>query len=126
MAAPAHHRANCEDQGGESGTQRQPCAGRLQTPTITRIPPYAQGGQATPQPGVFVVADGIKKNDWTDTPGISAHFGGKLSPTFFEHDRVSRRLGIPFLKAGRRVLYHIPTVDAFFSALTVLPGGDKA
>lgn len=60
------------------------------------------------------------KNDepqtWTNVRGIAAHTG--LSVDFFNKDRCTQLIGIPFTRVGKRILYHIPTVDAFLKGLT--------
>jgi hypothetical protein len=48
--------------------------------------------------------------DWTDVKGIAAHTG--LSVDFFNRDRCTRLIGIPYVKIGKRVLYSKKAVDA--------------
>lgn len=43
----------------------------------------------------------------------------RLAPVTLECDRSTRRLGIPFRKLGRRVLYHRADLDAWLQKRTV-------
>lgn len=62
--------------------------------------------------------------DWTNTTGIAKHTG--LSVAFFNKDRHTRLLGVPFVKLGKMVLYNIPIVDAFLKTHLVYDSGNPA
>ena len=59
---------------------------------------------------------------WTNTRGISQHTG--LSPDWYNKDRLTRLVGVPFVKIGKRVLYNIEEVDAFLNARMVRPDSE--
>ena len=59
------------------------------------------------------------KRKWVNVRGISAHTG--LSEDWFNRDRVTALVGVPYVRVSRRILYDVDAVDEFLSALTVRP-----
>ncbi len=57
------------------------------------------------------------------TPQVVEMFG--LSRSFLEKDRVTGLHGIPFIKAGRRVLYDPDAVESWMKAHTVNAGEEQ-
>jgi hypothetical protein len=67
----------------------------------------------------MVVVANEKLKKWTDTNGIAEHTG--MSAQWFHRDRVTKLVGVPFVRFGRKIMYHTDIVDEFFLSRTVRP-----
>lgn len=59
----------------------------------------------------------LSKRNWVNVRGIAAHTG--LSVDFFNKDRCTKLIGVPFVKLGRAVLYDVGAVDEFLASRMV-------
>lgn len=64
-----------------------------------------------------------KGRNWGDVRRVSQHTG--LGIDFLNLDRITRRVGIPYVKVGRRCLYDLDEVDRFLASRMTRPDNDS-